>query len=237
MIKPPVTPIGRIPYTEIMSWYWFSYDPKNAGKTQVIKYEVVTSCKGYCDDKPFEVFEHLDKNDPKPYKVTFSWKDVRNSSNIKFAWGCEERTELDVDTYYITEILEEHATKNAAVSAMRRFAKEAPEKNASAKETGDECHVRGENGKKFHIGDLIECRSRPGIIWRIVKESRSVNEWKLHVEPIFSFYVSNGTNKKKMLTQSNVQWNVRSVNIAELSKSYAELGMMIADEARRLGMK
>lgn len=214
--KPPVKPIGRIPYD-----------------AQYI-YIKVCECKGFSDDRPFSVYKHEASKDVKPFKVVFHWTNDK-PKKIKIRCFGEDRFENDRNDTYMLDIIEEHATANAAKKAMRRFAKAAFDKvnESRPKELGSVCNCMGANDCELRLGDLVECTSNPGIVWRILSERKTVRDWSLKVEPVFAFLVDNGTDQIKEISQRDANWYVKPLDIVKLGTLYSKLGMTIADEARR----
>lgn len=245
--KPPVKPIGRILYSERYRKVW---DPKmyEHGGYRCVGYQKVCECKGFSDDRPFAVYKYErelasnekppKKADPKPFKVTFHWTN-ENFKRKKVQRQGEWRDEIDSDTYHMTDILEEHATLSAAQKAMRRFATEAFAKvnEGKAAKEGDKCHNVCWNGNSevpLHLGDLVEYVSCPGIVWRIVSERRTTHDWSLKVEPVFSFLVSDGTDKVKEISQRDVYNYVKPIDLVKMGAVYVQLGNVLKDEAKRL---
>lgn len=241
--KPPVKPIGRILYSECYSRHW-DPDMGKSGGYRSSGYKQVCECRGFSDDRPFAIFKYErevtsdekppKQTDPKPFKVTFHWTHDK-PKKVKVRRMGEEREEYDNDTYYMIDVLEEHETLSAAKKAMRRFAKAAFDKvnESRPKELGEVCNCMGANDCKLRLGDLVECTSNPGIVWRILSERKTVHDWSLKVEPVFAFLVDNGTDQIKEISQRDVNWYVKPLDIVKLGTLYSKLGMTIADEARR----
>lgn len=238
--KPPVKPIGRILYSQILRDYWFHKKPGNRDKVQPEPtYDSVCECKGFTDDRPFSVYFHKDPKDPKPFKVVFHWTNSKFKS-FTFDYNGSPRTEMDGDTYHMTDILEAHATKSAAQKAMRKYATIAFDKvNNPATSNGDVCHAVATNEKgkeiKLRIGELIEYSSCPGIVWRIVGERRTKHDWSLQVEPVFSLLVRNGTNKPKEIAERDVYNYVHPIDLMSMGTAFNNFALVIQDEARRRG--
>lgn len=237
----PVKPIGRILNSERHDHRW---DPKafdGRGSYRYEGFKEVCACKGFSDDRPFAVWKYereLFSNekptekmkDPKPFKVVFHWTNRKDPKRIKVRYGGEEREEYDYDTFTMMDVLEEHATKNAAQIAMRRFATEAFAKVNKHKpqEQGSACNCKGIDDCELRLGDLVEWTSNPGIVWRILSERRTTHDWSLKVEPAFSFLVNDGTDKVKEVSQRDASWYVKPIGIVQLNDLHAALGLFIA---------
>lgn len=226
--KPPVEPIGRILYTE-------EYGDYNAWPRIEAKYDTVCQCKGFSSDCPFSVYKSKDEKDKKPFKVTFYWRNSKHKYKTIGRFDGNHK-EIDSNTYHMTEILEEHATKTAAQTAMRRFAKEAIERvGKPATSEGEWCHGEiGHHGDKFQVkvGDLLYYDSCPGILWRVIGERRASDDWLLKITPAFDFLVNDGTVKDRELG-ARESHNLRHLNLVDLGVVYTKLGNLLKDEAKR----
>ena len=224
--KPPVKPIGRILYSELMG-------QRNVYPEIPAKFDRVCDCRGFSDDRPFSVFKAADEADASPFKVVFCWTNEKPTT-VKVRRQGEMREEYDNDTYYMMDILEEHPSKYAAQKSMRRFAEESFAKATVTKplELGAICNCEGANGAKLRLGDLVRFVSCPGIIWRILSERKTNYDWSLKVEPIFSFLVDDGTDKVKEISQRDVSFYVHPLTLVELGTSYAKFGLVLQDEGR-----
>lgn len=247
--KPPVKPIGRILYSERYQRHW---DPKmyDNGGYRFAGFQKVCECKGFSDDRPFAVYRYErelasnekppKKVDPKPFKVVFCWTNEHHKTVKVFQRQGEWRNETDYDTYAMMDIIEEHETKAAAQKAMRRFATEAFAKvNDAPKGEGSLCHNtyfdhKEEQEYPLNVGDLIVYTSCPGIVWRVEGERRANDSWFLKVNPVFSFMVSNGTEKRKELAARDVYNYVRHADLLDMGTAYMNLGNLLRDEAKRL---
>lgn len=237
--QPPVKPIGKILYHQWLRGYWDRDNPKWKGKEPPEpSYDKVCECKGFSDDRPFSVFQHKDPKDRHPFKVVFHWYNER-PKYFKVKRAGEDRNEVDSDTRHMMDVLEEHQTKSAAQKAMRRYAAEAFAKvNNAPKGEGDGCHNVWLDPETtiehpLKVGDLVEYTSCPGIVWRIEGERRANDSWYLQVEPVFSFLVNNGTNKRKELFPRDVYNYVRPIDLVKLGAAYMQLGNVLKDEAKR----
>lgn len=232
--RPPVKPVGRILYSQYLTGYWMRWDPKlKDGEVPVPTFDKVCDCKGFSTDRPFSVFLNKDATDTKPFKVVFHWRNDKPRTFVVKHMG-EDRTIDDDDTRYMMDVLEEHATKDAAQKAMRRFATEAFAKvNDAPTKAGDVCHCTGFDDAKLRVGDLVEYASCPGIVWRITGERRANAAWYLQIAPAFSFLVRNGTNKAKELRGHDVYNCIHPIDIVAMASAYTTLGLTIQDEARR----
>lgn len=229
--KPPVKPIGRILYSQTCDGDYRTYPAR------LPTYEKVCECRGFSDDKPFSVYRASSAKDKNPWKVVFFWTNEHPKKKKVRRLG-EDREETDYDTYIMLDILEEHTSKSAAQKAMRRFADEAFAKvNKAPTGEGAKCHNTWHDDNKkehpLHVGDLISYAPCPGIVWKVMGERRTRDAWFLQVEPVLSFLVFNGTNKRKELGPGET-WGVKPINIIDLGTTYSQLATLAADEAKRL---
>lgn len=232
---PPVAPIGRIPWSHYVMGWSQQFNPKYKGqKPPNPVYDRVCKCKGYSSDAPFMVLFHKfasDKEDNKPYKVVYYWRHP-NPTKFKFSWNGEAREEYDDDSHHMLEIIDEHATKSAAQQSMRKFASEAFEKVNRPPKYGEACHNVAQGNKTIFVGDIVYYAGCPGVVWKIVGERRYKARWFLQLQPALSF-LNIHLGKKKELHPSDVENHTRLVDIVELGTFYTELGLFVADEARR----
>jgi len=226
---PPVEPIGHILYGE-------QYGDRTSYPEMPAKFDRMCDCMGFSDDRPFSVFKS-NTHDLYPYKVVFHWTNPNHKTRKVRRMG-EDREEIDYNTYHMMDIIEQHATLSAAQKSMRKFAKEAFAKvNDAPTKDGDACHCvwtddEGDEHKLF-VGDLIEYTSCPGIVWRILGERRASDRWHLQVEPVLSFLVKTGTDKRKELESRDVYNYVRPLDLVELGVAYTKLGLLMQEEAKR----
>lgn len=191
-------------------------------------------------DRPFSVVKSL-KDVKNPFCVCFDWHNNKGfkSRTVRINGKDEER--MDSDTYYMSEILERHATLSAAQKSMRKFATEAFAKVNVAPSYGEVCHnsVNGGTGEskdtiKLRVGDVVQYTHIPGVVWQVKGEKRKDDAWYTVIVPVFSFLVHNGTdNKERELRTHDVYHYIHHVNIVELGTLYTKLGLFLQDEARR----
>lgn len=141
---------------------------------------------------------------------------------------------MDEDTYYMTEILERHATQPAAEKAMRKFASEAFAKVNNPASYGEACHIKLRGEVTINVGDLVTYVSCPGIIWKVKGEVRKNDQWNIQLEPACSFFVDNSTdNKIRTLSAYDAVRALKRVDLLEMGTIYTKLGLLMQDEARR----
>lgn len=233
--KAPVKPIGRILYNE-------QYGNNRVYPEVPAKFDKVCECKGFSDDRPFSVYKATSAKDKKPFKVVFHWWNDK-PRKVKVNRGGQTVDDNDADDMYMMDILEEHATKNAAQTAMRRFATEAFAKvNDAPQGEGAVCHNRiggwddeREEGKlSVRIGDLVTYSGIPDTLWRVAGERRKDSRWFLQIVPVYVFMGSLDVTKKKEIYNHDCVNMIYPVDLVQLGSTYAQLGNVAVDEAKRL---
>lgn len=226
--KPPVKPIGRILYSQ-----QFGKHDHNTGTRRPADFDKVCDCKGHSKDRPFSVYKATSEAVERPFKLVFYWLNPKPKQKATRVYGETEMRD-DHDDLYMTDILQEFASKHAAVKAMRAMAEASFAKvNDRVTDPNRPLHTKGDQDElKLRIGDLVSnTTSREGIVWTVVGEKRKSDQWYTVLAPVLSLL--HGSTPKQVELSPREMWNVKAIDLVDLASTYSRLGMLLKEEATR----
>jgi len=228
-IKPPVTPIGRILYTDVYPDFQFGYLFETDGPA---KFDRIVKCRDFSEVKPFGVYKARAKVDAKPFKVVFSWSNSKAGLKTVTFLGRKEKR-LDENQYHILEILEEHTSLSTAQKSMRAFAAEVDKALNKPAKNGGKCHnkICGVDGKlrKAVVGEYVTYARADGIIFAVTGERFSSGAWSTIIKPAYSFF---STSTDRYVAAYDGEQMISVVNIADVGAKFAELQLFLQEIAK-----